>query len=240
MPALQKDDQENGQLMKNNCTFCAKLDRRSVELKPCIWDQVLFESPNFVVVPTVGAITEGWLLIVPRRHYLCFGGLEKELLPELDTLRNDVGRVLEACYGPVAIFEHGPAEPKQPVGCSVDHAHLHILSTTLDLFGGVRDVFPQDLCWKALNDFSDLMAVHKSGLPYLYVEQPIGTARWASHPDFESQIFRKVIARNVGTPERFDWRDFPEQPIVESTVATIKACLSANQTVALDSAAAAA
>ncbi len=37
------------------------------------WDQVLLETANFVVVPTIGAIVEGWLLVVSKEGLVCMG-----------------------------------------------------------------------------------------------------------------------------------------------------------------------
>jgi ATP adenylyltransferase len=215
--------------MNQHCTFCEKLGRKSVRPQSLVWDRVLFESPNFAVVPTIGAIIEGWLLIVPRKHHICFGALRGDLLPELKALQNQTRRALEECYGPVAIFEHGPTDSKQPIGCSVDHAHLHILATGLDLLAEVKHVFSQGLTWTNIDSIGELRTVYDQGLPYLYLEQPIGTGYFASHPNFESQIFRKVIAKSVGTPHRFDWRSFPESQTVESTVATIERWIVENR-----------
>ena len=39
-------------------------------------DHVLFESENFVVVPTIGSIVPGWLLVVPRSHFMSVGSFD--------------------------------------------------------------------------------------------------------------------------------------------------------------------
>ena len=57
--------------MKSGCKFCEKFGEASGGNQ--IADHVLFESANFVVVPTVGSIIPGWLLVVPRSHFLSVG-----------------------------------------------------------------------------------------------------------------------------------------------------------------------
>ena len=212
--------------MTNDCTFCTKFGRDADMIESLISDRILFESPNFVVVPTLGALTEGWLLIVPRTHYICFGAVNETLFAEFYRLKSEVQRCLEDCYGSLAMFEHGPAHSKEPLGCSVDHAHVHIVPTEYDLLDEVKNVFSQDLQWHPVEGIIELTTVHKNGLPYVYLEQPLGIGRFGTHPKFDSQIFRKAIARSIDRPERFDWRRFPELGTVASTVETIERWIS--------------
>ena len=73
------------------CKLCQKFGSDAGGSEP--WDRVLFASANFVVVPTVGSILPGWLLIVPREHFLCFGAMGDGLLCEAIDLRDEVARV---------------------------------------------------------------------------------------------------------------------------------------------------
>jgi diadenosine tetraphosphate (Ap4A) HIT family hydrolase len=187
------------------------------------WDQVLIQTPNFVVLPTIGAIVEGWVLLVPKKHYLCIGALKNELLLELEELKSLVSEILQDCYGAITVFEHGPASTGHPVGCGIDHAHLHMVPTKCDLIKGVREVFPHSLQWIEARGIKDTVTYYEKGLSYLYIEQPIGKAYLASHLSLVSQLFRRVIAVSVGHPERYDWNIFKEQHIVELTVNKLRA-----------------
>ena len=40
----------------------------------------LYETENFAVIPSLGSIVEGWLLIIPKKHYLSYGYLSSEEL----------------------------------------------------------------------------------------------------------------------------------------------------------------
>lgn len=190
------------------------------------WDKILFQSRNFAVFPTLGALVEGWLLIVPKDHILCLGALSWELHSELDELRSRVSLALEACYGSVTVFEHGPAQPCHLVGCGVDHAHLHMLPTQVDLIEGAKEIFPGPLKWERLSRLQETTRLYEAGLPYLYVEQSRGTGYVTTHPNLQSQMFRKVIARHIGRPERYDWRQFPEEANILSTISRLEQWLS--------------
>lgn len=46
------------------------------------WDNPVFESRNFVVVPSLGSLVEGWMLLLPKKHLLSMGALPEELVAE--------------------------------------------------------------------------------------------------------------------------------------------------------------
>ena len=196
--------------MEETCGFCAKIKSGfpQAEIQP--WDRLLYESKNFIVLPTVGAIVQGWLLIVPKDHYLCMGALDRNLFAEYEELCATVADVIERCYGPVAIFEHGPAKPNEVVGCSVDHAHVHLVPTQCDLILDASKMFTEPLEWRSASGIADTRSFFIEKKSYLYLEQPLGKAFIANHPGIQSQLFRKVIAAHAGCLERYDWRSFPE------------------------------
>jgi ATP adenylyltransferase len=200
------------------CIYCENIfsipSRSAGDLHNC----ALFESEHFVAVPTVGSLVEGWLLVITKDHYLCMGAMPQGMFEELDRFKHLVARAVEDCYGPVAIFEHGPSEPKQVVGCGIDHAHLHIVPVDCDLVRGLRDVMAVDLRWAEVDGVWDTSESYIAGLEYLYVEQPLGRARLTSSRGFESQVFRQVVARHIGTPDRYDWKLYGGAENVRRTV----------------------
>lgn len=205
----------HGLCMFGACTFCRKFALNGFGSEP--YDRVLFESPNFVAVPTLGSILPGWLLIVPREHFLCIGAFTSELMRELIDFREEVASALCAAFGPIAFFEHGPASPCSLIGCGVDHAHLHLVPTTLELRAGADRISSGALPWTNLDQLTTLSRYHAEGLPYLYLHQ-FGES-WICSPDvIESQLFRKVIATAVGQPQNFDWKRHSFLSSIEETV----------------------
>jgi len=201
--------------MDSGCRLC-DVEHRCWSRNP--WDRILWESADFLALPTLGAIVEGWLLIVPKDHYLCAGALQSELLPELDRFLRSVTHRVEREYGQTAVFEHGPSCVGEPVGCTVDHAHIHIVPIRHNLMEGARDLAPRTLQWRRAAGLEDARDFHMRRLPYLYVEQPRGIAHIATGPGIPSQLFRKVVAKFMGVPERYDWRRFPETRNIEATI----------------------
>lgn len=113
----------------NAMTFCNLCCANSAES----WNVPLLESPNFVVLPSLGALVEGWVLLVPKQHFLSMGALPDSLIPEMQDLKRSVCAFLQDTYGTASAFEHGPGQKERKVGCGVDHAHLHILPVNFDL-----------------------------------------------------------------------------------------------------------
>lgn len=205
------------------CCLCATLASDSRHRS---WNEPLFESANFVAMPSLGSIVEGWMLIVPRNHFVSMGAFPVELSGEMRVLKSRVTEHLASRYGTLCAFEHGPGRVGRQVGCGVDHAHLHVVPVDFDLVSASTPYLPPDVQWE-YGDVGACRAAFEQGHDYLYVEQPLGHGRIAVHEKFGSQIFRKAIAAHTGFPEQFNWRDHPQ---FENIARTIEACRAAAST----------
>ena len=186
------------------------------------WDEILFESENFVALPTRGALVKGWLLIVPRVHAFCVGSFSPDMLAEFGLFRREVQAALETVYGPIVSFEHGPANSGRPAGCGVDHAHLHLVPWN-GLFGDAISTYGiEAFPWTAVDGCSALSEIHATNQDYLYFEEANGDAFVAVSNKISSQFFRRVIASSIGQPAAFDWK-------YHSGIENVKATLTALQ-----------
>ena len=114
------------------CRYCAGfLGQQGNVQEP--WDKILYESDNFVVVPTLGSMIEGWLLVVTKNHYICMGAIPERLWSELQHVLELATKVITSKYAAPTLFEHGPVTEGRRVGCGVDHAHLHIVPLHFNL-----------------------------------------------------------------------------------------------------------
>lgn len=170
------------------------------------YDHILFESTNFVIVPTAGSIIPGWLLIIPRQHFICLGAMSEPFLNEMESLHRLASYALRGCFGPVVAFEHGPQERGKAAGCGVDHAHLHVVATEIDLVAGANAMAKENLVWKRIHSIGDTISYHRRGMQYLYVEQPEETRMLCELPSDESQLMRRVVATASGKADSYDWK----------------------------------
>ena len=159
-------------------------------------------------------------MVVPKMHVICAGALSPDLANEMRQLSSQIAAHLDRSFGRACIFEHGPSTWRKSTGCSVDHAHLHIVPVDFDLAAAAQPFMPNNSAWKCA-DWLSCREAYLQGLDYLYVEQPVGEGRIATHTAFASQVFRKAIAQQLGIIEQFSWRDFPKIDIAARTVKTL-------------------
>ena len=72
-------------------------------------DCIIYESPSFYVVPELGALKQGFLMIVPKEHILSVAQFPEELMPEYLEVCKDVEEILLKAFNgkSVAFMEHG-------------------------------------------------------------------------------------------------------------------------------------
>ena len=102
-------------------TKCKICDALKVRVGREPWNEPLIETRNFVVIPSLGALVEGWVLVVPKEHRISMGALPAELRAEVENIERRVRRILRQRYGkPIVAFEHGPSGENHGTGCGVD------------------------------------------------------------------------------------------------------------------------
>lgn len=202
----------------NSCGMCLGFEAGGLEK---LWNRPLLESPNFVVLPSLGALVEGWLLLLPRDHVLCMGALSEKLAAEMQEVKRLIYLTLQQAYDNIWAFEHGPSRENTSLGCGVDHAHLHLVPVEFDLQNAVTPFLPCGVTWSegSLEECRDAFV---RGEDYLYLQRPNNMGCIATHPGFGSQLFRRAIAQEVGRPHEFDWRKYPQLPNVTLTAEKVR------------------
>ena len=207
--------------MKNSHSFQTKFATEAYAESRELWDTPIFESRAFVALPTVGALVEGWLLVVPRIPALSFARLSPAQLSELGGFLDEIVPAIESAYGPVSVFEHGPAITNSSVGCGVDYAHLHLVPTRCDLLGGARKIAP-NVRWDQIKSFNEIQHCASLADGYWFLKQNyrsdlcyLGRCEYGNPT---SQLFRRVIANYLGRPSVFDWKDALGESLIASTV----------------------
>lgn len=182
-----------------------------------IWNTVLSETSNYLVVPTLGSIVPYWHLVIPRVASI---NMHEHLAARGDfDIREVLAPVLESrAVEQVIWFEHGPRFAGSVVGCGTDYAHLHVILDPpfeFSNFQAKAEEFTSP--WQAVETSKAYRAISPDAEYYAFgnyqkafVSQ-IGVRR-------ASQMFRKIIAELVGKREQWDYRDFPHESCVRSTL----------------------
>jgi ATP adenylyltransferase len=199
----------------NNCALCRGLQATADH---DWWNEPLWETTNFAVIPSLGALVPGWVLLVPKEHVLAIGALSDALVRELNVLKMQISGALSTHYcQPVVAFEHGPSQDGSNLGCGVDHAHLHLVPADIDLESAMCSKLPKGASWRPA-DFSQCRLASSKGEGYLYYEQPLNVGRIAIATDFEGQLFRRGLAEQLGLTNQYRWREYPQLQNVRKTI----------------------
>jgi diadenosine tetraphosphate (Ap4A) HIT family hydrolase len=183
-----------------------------------IYDTVLFETQNFTVVPSLGSLIEGWVLITPKEECLNFSLLDQSKFHELEDLINEIKVFQNSIYGSSILFEHGPSKICSKTGCGVDYAHLHMVPFGQDLLNGFGRFLNINLEWQRIKGISEISAINKIGKDYLYYRTPDNSSFLTIQDEFPSQVFRQIIAYYLNIPERYNWKSYPELDVVAKTI----------------------
>jgi ATP adenylyltransferase len=188
----------------------------------------LLSRAEWLVAPTLGAIVPNWLLLIPRDPVLNFrvwaelhGRCPSQLL-------RDVRLHLGLGADDIVWFEHGPCSSGTPIGCGLDHAHLHILIRPCFSFWSFeqRTRSLSDLNWAAgeYDNSYNMIDVFNS---YLIAGSGDRTIIAQGVEATGSQFFRRVVGALVDAGDTWDYRHYPNAHNVYETVRSFRSLESA-------------
>lgn len=104
------------------------------------------------------------------------------------------------------------------MGCSVDHAHLHVVPTSALIRDEVDalDASCTISGWRKVKAIWEAEQEHAAGRDYLYLYDSDGSQWVAWTPDAPSQLFRRAIAHSIRQPI-WDWKADPQSRLVAAT-----------------------
>lgn len=197
------------------CRFCGA-GEHAIEIKENNQkvNRKVFENNDFYVMVSIGAVVEGHLLIIPKKHYLNMGELPKNLMDDLVSLINSLKDFLHNQYcKAVIVFEHGTGCNAHTSAASVTHAHIHLTPVAESLLNDLKDfkckVNPMD-SYHELKKFAD---AGESYLLYQDIDEQLYSIKETGLP---SQFFRKIISEKYDLGE-WDWhKDYKQNNIIKT------------------------
>ena len=204
--------------MIETCRFCKILLEHSSGATTPEYDTVIFETKHFIVVPALGALVSGYVMIVTKEHLDSIAYLDDAGFEEFILLNQAVRTLQRRLYGIAPIvFEHGSA-----VGCSnksaccVDHAHVHIAPIHLS----DENRIIQHAQMKCLEN---IQAVRNyKDTPYMLYINESNRCYISADTILPSQYMRKWVAKEVDRPLEWDWRQFEFLDHVDATLRKMK------------------
>jgi len=194
---------------------------------------ILYETDNFFVVPTVGQIgIEGYLLICSKEHFIGVGGMPEKYQQELEETIKKTRNVLSKTYNSdVLVFEHGPRIACYRGGGCLDHSHLHLVPVSEDIMEPLVVHLLRGLQLKEyyklerISGFDRLKEIYdKQESSYLFIETA-KLERYTTEVNFQipSQYLRQIVASKIGKINDWDWRIKPDNETFERTIENLKA-----------------
>jgi diadenosine tetraphosphate (Ap4A) HIT family hydrolase len=198
---------------EEDCTFCRIGTDKAAELAE--YDRPIIEDEDFFVIPALGQLTAGYVLICSREHHLNLGLINGARSASFERLKERIRQGLVEEYGQNPIFfEHGPASFNMRAGSCVEHAHLHAIPVemvtppthvTSHLDGG------------RISSVSEVAECAKAKRPYFFFECSDRTMYLYQVPLLPCQYGRQVLACELGNPAEWDWRTHPSYDMAIET-----------------------
>jgi diadenosine tetraphosphate (Ap4A) HIT family hydrolase len=208
------------------CEFCdefagGRANSFSVNYEGELRDRTILDADGFRVLPSLGQIVAGYLLLVPNRHHRAFADMSGEELTAAEALKDALAGRMRAAYGSMLFFEHG-IRTHDSGGCGISHAHLHLVpcSDGSEPLDQLAEEFP----FEEISAFRDLRHV-REGQSYLYYETN-HSKKYVFYPPFiPSQYVRRLLGENLGNA-RWDWREAGREQALIDTVSRVSNLLS--------------
>ena len=190
----------------DECRFCGII---AGEFNYTDIDQPFACIDDYLAVASIGAMIEGWSLIIPREHQLSMKGFYDR--SKFSDFLNSVIPSIVNRYGSLIAFEHGANKKGSITSCGTDHAHLHLVPMNESLLPGLQT---SDLMWVKCHT-SDISSIVKDSEYLFYTDigyknewqDPLGYLHVLNRPI--SQYFRQLIAERIGCFSEFDYKKYP-------------------------------
>ena len=189
--------------MKEACRFCDIIGGKVLGKE----NHPILENNDYFSLASIGALVEGWVLIVPKMHDISMKEIYKE--KSFIEFTNCMLNAMKLQYsGPFIAFEHGPNKCNSSTSCGTNHAHLHLVPYPKSLY---VDMIKSGLIWEscATSQISSKAGTNE----YLFYSEISSDLSWKDPKGFIhilqqpiSQYFRKLIANQLGCADEYDYK----------------------------------
>ena len=186
-----------------HCPLCIALERKD-EL---VENTHLFETEFFTIIPCVGPLVRGQVMIVTKSHeYKSFAELPDEHIREYELLTKSIRKIYN---NDVAFAEHG-SYLSQTAGKCISHAHSHVIPGKVNFLG-----YLSYLKFESLESMKQLTSRYK-WTPYILIHTK--KLYVAKAYNIQSQFIRIIIANEMKVLNRWNWRTYHDEGLLLETI----------------------
>ena len=167
------------------------------------------EDANYFSLASIGALIQGWVLIIPKKHRISMKDLY--ITKEFIDFTNNMLHTMRLVYSePFIAFEHGPNRCGSNTSCGTNHAHLHLLPYNGSLY---NDMIQSGLKWEKC--YPNQVASRVASNEYLFYSEIPAHAVWGEYEGYLhileqpiSQYFRRLIANQINRTKEYDYKKY--------------------------------
>ncbi|ETR74240.1 MAG: hypothetical protein OMM_00348 [Candidatus Magnetoglobus multicellularis str. Araruama] len=110
----------------DGCRLCWAIDKQG-QREPV--NQILYETDDYCLIPALGSIIPGYVLLVSKEHMNSCATLSEDVINSLESQLNQILKLLKIKFPNRnwIVFEQGSTVCSETKGCCIDHLHLHIV-----------------------------------------------------------------------------------------------------------------
>jgi len=208
---------------ENNCDFCHEISDIpslfSTIYRDVLPSRILTRQDDFTILPSIGQLVPGYLLIVNNTHYTSSQQLPLSAVQSLCNIFSMVESIIRRVYNSATVFfEHGmPSFAQHCGGCGISHHHIHAvpINNSINIIDHV-----DDMSFDHLSLFSDVLSIPKTQ-PYLFIRDTNGKMLISYIDHLPSQYMRRIISRSINSTDSWDWRKYSLENTLVDTYRTL-------------------
>jgi diadenosine tetraphosphate (Ap4A) HIT family hydrolase len=191
------------------CVFCQAIAGykpvASVDYNAC-----LTSSERFVVLPALGPLRRGHVLVVSRVHAPSLASTGRDAIAEYAELVETVAQGRQTLGGEFLEAEHGATSTAAAGGCIV-HAHVNLIPGASELHDVLVDSLPS---LDVSPPITNLASVNK---PYIMLKNRTHLSVYDA-TNAPSQLIRRYVCKSLGREDEWDWALFPRLELIAETI----------------------
>jgi len=202
----------------DECRFCL-IQKRKKTFE--IIDTPIIENENYYLLSSIGALVEGWTLVIPKEHEYSMKRHYADT--HFHDFINDCINIIKKAYkvNKVVVFEHGANKFGSMTACGTNHSHIHIVPLEQSLLKDIAELLPiTKIEFKEVEDY----VKDSEYLLYADVENKLDSSECYIHLLDEpiSQFFRRIIANTLGCPDKYDYKENDNIEVSAATTKTLR------------------
>ena len=205
--------------MNLDCDFCKEtVGTRNYfreRYRGSLSNRIIDFDSDFFLMPSIGQLAWGHLLLVSRQHFTALARLPEPLAREAERLTT---LVIDAntrhLTKDTVVFEHGILDPSYAGGCGISHLHVHLLPCERGT--NFLPAATRKLKFEKIPSLRSITAYREAAASYVYLRQPGAGDFVGLTSNLPSQYMRQAVAQTLGKGE-WDWRKFGVEEELIST-----------------------